>query len=179
MLFFIVALVGAALADSSATIVPKDTLVDTVYVTADGIPWNQENFDPSRLLRHESFDPAIKVAYTYSVNFIEGSFGTYAGQSFLAHFAYDFSPDLHLYANMGLWMPLYSNLHFGTPIAKEDVRQGNVGLVIPDITLEYKPSENVNLRLMLVNERDAFRAYGPRNYFYGSCNPWRNSIFCR
>ena len=83
-------------------------IVDTIYVIQEsGIPWNREHFDPERLIRHDTFDPALKVAYTYSVSFIGGSFGSFAQQSFMAHFAYEFTPDLHLYANVGLWMPLY------------------------------------------------------------------------
>ncbi|MBR6449506.1 MAG: hypothetical protein IKS96_06130 [Fibrobacter sp.] len=158
----------------------QDTIIDTIYVIQDdGIPWNREHFDPERLIRHDTFDPALKVAYTYSVSFIGGSFGSFAQQSFMAHFAYEFTPSLHLYANVGLWMPLYSHFRFGTPIAREDVKQGNVGILLPDIALEYKPNDKVTFRIMYVNERDAFRAYGPHDYFYGSCSPWRNSIFCR
>ena len=158
---------------------PTDTIVDTVYVIhSSGIPWNREHFDPERLIRHDTFDPALKVAYTYSVSFVGGSFGSFAQQSFMAHFAYEFTPNLHLYANVGLWMPLYSNIHFGTPIAREDVRQGKVDVLIPDIALEYKPSENLTFRVMYVNERDAFRAYGPHRYFYDDC-PWRNPLYCR
>jgi len=173
-----------AKADSTALsetlVAAQDTIVDTIYVIQDdGIPWNREHFDPERLLRHDTFDPALKVAYTYSVSFIGGSLGSFAQQSFMAHFAYEFTPNLHLYANVGLWMPLYSNLRFGNRIAREDVKQGNVGVLIPDIALEYKPNDKVTFRVMYVNERDAFRAYGPHDYFYGSCSPWRNSIFCR
>ncbi len=158
---------------------PKDTIVDSIYVVPDdGIPWNREHFDPERLVRHETFDPALKVAYTYSVNFMGGTFGSFAQQSYMAHLAYEFTPELHLYANVGLWMPLYSNFRFGTPIAKEDVRQGNVDVVLPDIALEYKPNDNMSFRLMFVNERDAFKAYGPHRYLYGGC-PWRNPYYCR
>jgi hypothetical protein len=158
---------------------PKDTIVDTVYIVPDdGIPWNREHFDTERLVRHETFDPALKVAYTYSVSFMGGTFGSFAQQSYMAHLAYEFTPELHLYANVGLWMPLYSNFRFGTPIAKEDVRQGNVDVVLPDIALEYKPNDNMSFRLMFVNERDAFKAYGPHRYLYGGC-PWRNPYYCR
>ncbi len=158
---------------------PKDTIVDTIYVVPDdGIPWNREHFDPDRLVRHESFDPALKVAYSYSVSFMGGTFGSFAQQSYMAHLAYEFTPELHLYANVGLWMPLYSNFRFGTPIAKEDVRQGNVDVVLPDIALEYKPNDNMSFRLMFVNERDAFKAYGPHRYLYGGC-PWRTPYYCR
>ena len=158
---------------------PKDTIVDTIYVVPDdGIPWNREHFDPERLVRHETFDPALKVAYTYSVSFMGGTFGSFAQQSYMAHLAYEFTPELHLYANVGLWMPLYSNFRFGTPIAKEDVRQGNVDVVLPDIALEYKPNDNMSFRLMFVNEREAFKAYGPHRYLYGGC-PWRNPYYCR
>lgn len=158
---------------------PKDTIVDTIYVVPDdGIPWNREHFDPERLVRHKTFDPALKVAYTYSVSFMGGTFGSFAQQSYMAHLAYEFTPELHLYANVGLWMPLYSNFRFGTPIAKEDVRQGNVDVVLPDIALEYKPNDNMSFRLMFVNERDAFKAYGPHRYLYGGC-PWRNPYYCR
>ena len=172
-----------AKADSTALsetlVAAQDTIVDTIYVIQEsGIPWNRENFDPERLVRHDTFDPALKVAYTYSVSFIGGSFGSFAQQSFMAHFAYEFTPNLHLYANVGLWMPLYSSLHFGNRIAREDVKQGNVGILIPDIALEYKPSDKVSLRIMYVNERDAFRAYGPHRYFYDDC-PWSSSFYCR
>lgn len=163
----------------AANTTPKDTIVDTVYVIPDdGIPWNREHFDPERLVRHETFDPALKVAYTYSVSFMGGSFGTFAQQSYMAHLAYEFSPELHLYANVGLWMPLYSNFRFGTPIAKEDVRQGNVDVIIPDVTLEYKPNDNMSFRLMFVNGNDAFKAYGPYRHFYGGC-PWSTPYYCR
>lgn len=167
--------------------VPKDTIVDTVYIQElppqkrpkyrDGIPWNRENFDPEILVRHPTFDQALSVGYTYSVSFFGGTYGSFAQQSYMAHLAYEFTPELHLYADLGLWMPLYSNFRFGTPIAKEDLRQGNVDFIVPDITLEYKPTDNVNFRLMLVNERDAMKAYGPRGYYGGYYRPWRNSIF--
>ncbi len=161
------------------TTVPTDTIVDTIYVIqSSGIPWNREHFNPERLVRHDTFDPALKVAYTYSVSFIGGSLGSFAQQSFMAHFAYEFTPNLHLYANVGLWMPLYSNIRFGTPIAREDVRQGNVSVLIPDIALEYKPSDKVTFRVMYINERDAFRAYGPHRYFYDDC-PWSSPFHCR
>ena len=171
-----------AKADSTALsetlVAAQDTIVDTIYVIQEsGIPWNRENFDPERLIRHDTFDPALKVAYTYSVSFIGGSFGSFAQQSFMAHFAYEFTPNLHLYANVGLWMPLYSSLHFGNRIAREDVKQGNVGVLIPDIALEYKPSDKVSFRIMYVNERDAFSAYGPHRYFYDDC-PWKNPHYC-
>ena len=161
------------------TTVPTDTIVDTIYVIqSSGIPWNREHFNPERLVRHDTFDPALKVAYTYSVSFIGGSLGSFAQQSFMAHFAYEFTPNLHLYANVGLWMPLYSNIRIGTLIAREDVRQGNVSVLVPDIALEYKPSDKVTFRVMYVNERDAFRAYGPHRYFYDDC-PWSNPFYCR
>ena len=161
------------------TTTQADTIVDTIYVIqSSGIPWNREHFDPERLVRHDTFDPALKVAYTYSVSFVGGSLGSFAQQSFMAHFAYEFSPSLHLYANVGLWMPLYSNLRFGTPIAREDVKQGNVSVLIPDIALEYKPNDKMTFRIMYVNERDAFRAYGPHRYFYDDC-PWRDPFYCR
>lgn len=159
-----------------------DTVYDTVYVRmADGIPWNNEYFDPNRLLRRHPIDPALSVAYTYSVSFMGGTFGTFAQQSYLAHLAYEFSPELHLYVDMGLWMPLYSNPRFGSPIQREDVRQGNVQFVLPDVELEYRPTDNTTLRLMFVNESDAFKAYGPwRPYRYDYCDPWRySSIRCR
>ena len=93
-----------AKADSAiATTAKKDTIVDTVYIVPDdGIPWNREHFDPDRLVRHETFDPALKVAYTYSVSFMGGTFGSFAQQSYMAHLAYEFTPELHLYANVGL-----------------------------------------------------------------------------
>jgi hypothetical protein len=188
LLFLTIALVSFAFAENPAkadsaviaVAAAPDTVVDTVYVVMDdGIPWNREHFDPERLIRHETFDPALKVAYSYSVSFMGGTFGSFAQQSYMAHLAYEFSPELHLYANLGLWMPLYSNFRFGTPIAKEDVRQGNVDLILPDISLEYKPNENMTFRVMFINESDAFKAYGPHGYRYGYCSPWRNSIFCR
>jgi len=159
-----------------------DTVYDTVYVSmGDGIPWNNEYFDPNRLLRRHPIDPALSVAYTYSVSFMGGTFGTFAQQSYLAHLAYEFSPELHLYVDMGLWMPLYSNPRFGSPIQREDVRQGNVQFVLPDVELEYRPTDNTTLRLMFVNESDAFKAYGPwRPYHYDYCDPWRySSLRCR
>jgi hypothetical protein len=171
---------SAATAPATVNAAPKDTIVDTVYVIPDdGIPWNREHFDPERLVRHETFDPALKVAYTYSVSFMGGSFGTFAQQSYMAHLAYEFSPELHLYANVGLWMPLYSNFRFGTPIAKEDVRQGNVDVILPDISLEYRPNDNMSFRLMFVNENDAFKAYGPWRYRYGRCRVWSDPYYCR
>ena len=188
LLLLTIALVSFALAENPAkadsaviavAAVP-DTVVDTVYVVMDdGIPWNREHFDPERLIRHETFDPALKVAYSYSVSFMGGTFGSFAQQSYMAHLAYEFSPELHLYVNLGLWMPLYSNFRFGIPIAKEDVRQGNVDVILPDVSLEYKPNENMTFRVMFINESDAFKAYGPHGYRYGYCSPWRNSIFCR
>lgn len=161
---------------------PKDTIVDTVYIDIpkaapkrESIPWNRD-FDPSRLVRHPTFDSALTVGYSYSASFIGGSYGSFAQQSYMAHFAYEFSENLHLYANLGLWMPLYNN--FKGTIAKEDLRQGKVEVVVPDILLEYKPSDNTRVRLMLVNENDAIKAYGPQWYYRDNCPPWRNSIFC-
>ena len=143
----------------------------------DGIPWNRE-FDSDRMVRHQTFDPALKVAYSYSLNFVAGSFGSFANQSFMGHFAYEFTPNLHLYANVGLWMPIYANISNGSRIAREDLRQGNVNVLIPDVSLEYKPSENTLIRISYVNERDALKAYGPRSFFRSEC-PSRSSILCQ
>ncbi len=164
--------------EEASTEAVQDTIRDTVYVAVqDGTPWNRENFPPSRLVRKgPSFDDALKVGYTYSLSFLGGSFGTFAHQSYMAHVDYEFTPNLHLYADLGLWMPLYANFRSDVPVAKEDVRQGRVGFVLPDVALEYKPSENTYLRLMFVNERDAVKAYGPSALY---CNPYRYSIFCR
>ena len=143
----------------------------------DGIPWNRE-FDSDRMVRHQTFDPALKVAYSYSLNFVAGSFGSFANQSFMGHFAYEFTPNLHLYANIGLWMPIYANISNGSRIAREDLRQGNVNVLIPDVSLEYKPSENTLIRISYVNERDALKAYGPRSFFHSE-SPSRSSILCQ
>lgn len=146
---------------------PTDTIVDTIYVIqSSGIPWNREHFNPERLVRHDTFDPALKVAYSYSLNLVAGDFGSFANQSFMAHFAYEFTPNLHLYANVGLGMPLFANINNGSRIAREDLLQGNVSVLIPDISLEYKPSENTYIRLSYVNERDSFKAYGLRRFFH-------------
>ena len=142
-----------------------------------GIPWNRE-FDTNKMVRHDTFDPALKVAYTYSLNFVRGNFGSFASQSLMANFAYEFTPNLHLYANIGLGMPLYSNFNGGAKIAREDLRQGNVSLLIPDVALEYKPNENTYIRLSYVNERDALKAYGPRSFFHDNCSA-RSALLCR
>ena len=133
-----------------------DSIIDTVLlIPDDGIPWNRSYFPRERLLRRSSIDPALSVAYTYSASFTSGPFGSFAQQSYLAHLAYEFTPDLHLYADLGLWMPLYANFRSGAPIAKEDVRQGKVEFVLPSVALEYKPTENSYIQLMFVNENDA------------------------
>ena len=155
-----------------------DSIIDTVLlIPDDGIPWNRSYFPRERLLRRTSIDPALSVAYTYSASFTSGPFGSFAQQSYLAHLAYEFTPDLHLYADLGLWMPLYANFRSGAPIAKEDVRQGKVEFVLPSVALEYKPTENSYIQLMFVNENDARKAYGPLRYYYGC--PWRASYYCR
>ena len=155
-----------------------DSIIDTVLlIPDDGIPWNRSYFPRERLLRRSSIDPALSVAYTYSASFTSGPFGSFAQQSYLAHLAYEFTPDLHLYADLGLWMPLYANFRSGAPIAKEDVRQGKVEFVLPSVALEYKPTENSYIQLMFVNENDARKAYGPLRYYYGC--PWRASYYCR
>lgn len=155
-----------------------DSIIDTVLlIPDDGIPWNRSYFPRERLLRRSSIDPALSVAYTYSASFTSGPFGSFAQQSYLAHLTYEFTPDLHLYADLGLWMPLYANFRSGAPIAKEDVRQGKVEFVLPSVALEYKPTENSYIQLMFVNENDARKAYGPLRYYYGC--PWRASYYCR
>lgn len=150
-----------------------DTIYDTVYVVPDdGIPWNREHFPQQRLLRHQTFDPALTVAFTYSASFISGTFGSFAQQTYLAHWDYEFTPDLHLFGAVGLWMPLYSNLNF--EVSKEDARQGNVQPIIPNIGLEYKFSNNSYIHLGITKEDDVLKAYGPMYRYYG---PWRNSNF--
>ena len=111
------------------TSVSKSNEVEANYeFRNDGIPWNRE-FDSDRMVRHQTFDPALKVAYSYSLNFVAGSFGSFANQSFMGHFAYEFTQNLHLYANVGLWMPIYANISNGSRIAREDLRQGNVNVI--------------------------------------------------
>ncbi len=176
LLLLTIAMVSFALAESPAKadsivadsaaplamVAVPDTIYDTVYVAFDdGIPWNREHFNPDRLLRHETFDPALSVAYTYSVSFFSSPWLKLSQQSYLAHLAYEFTPDLHLYADLGLWMPLYVHWNGPDAIAKEDVRQGNVQFILPDVELEYRPTDNVSMHLMVVNESDAFKAYGP------------------
>ena len=186
LLFLTIALVSLAFAENpakdstqrAAATAQQDSIADTVSAARDDvIPWNRDRFDPSRLVRHDTFDPALKVAYSYSVSFFSTPFGSISQNSFLAHLAYEFTPDLHLYADLGLWMPFRSTFQDG-PFSKEDMRQGKPQFVLPAMALEYKPTENSYLRLVLVNEKDALRAYGPYR-LYGPCSPWRESIWCR
>ena len=111
------------------------------------------------------------------MSFLSTPFGSITQNSFLAHVAYEFTPDLHLYADLGVWMPLRSTFT-GGPFSKEDARQGRPQFVLPALALEYKPTENTYLRLLLVNEKDALRAYGPHR-LYGPCSPWHESFWCR
>ncbi|MCQ2062285.1 MAG: hypothetical protein MJY99_03000 [Fibrobacter sp.] len=161
-----------------AEVATPDTIYDTVYVSTDrGIPYDRTRFNPDRLLRHNTFDPALSVAYTYSVSFISGPLGSLSQTSYLAHLNYEFTPNLHLFADMGLWMPLYSTIHTPGRFEREDLRQGNVQFVLPDIGLEYKPSENTYMRVLFVNENDAIKSYGPwRDPFYPH-HSYRNSRF--
>ena len=187
VLFLMLSLATVVLAEppaksdsAAATAAVPDTITDTVYIyKTSGIPWNNEYFDPNRLLRHETFDPALSVAYTYSVSFMGGSFGTFAQQSYRAHLAYEFTPELRLYADLGLWMPLYAHWSGPQHFAREDVQQGNVQFVMPGVELEYKPTNNTTLRLMLVNENDAAKAYGPWRYRHGRCSVWSEPYYCR
>lgn len=150
-----------------------DTIYDTVYVAPDdGIPWNRSYFPPERLLRRSSIDPALFVGYTYSASFVSGSYGSFAQHSYLTEWAYEFSPNLHLYGSIGLWMPLYNNLNF--QVSKEDARMGKVHVIVPNIEMEYKFSENSRIHIGLYNEEDVLKAYGPMYRYYG---PWRNSKF--
>ena len=159
---------------------PIDTVYDTVYVAVDnGIPWNHETFDRNRLLRNDPIDPALNVAYTYSVSFMSGPFGSISQTSYLAHLAYEITPDLHLYADLGLWMPLYSSLHTPWGLEREDIRQGRVQFILPDVELEYKPTENSSVRVMFVNESDMWKAYGPWRDPYYPYGARRNSTFYR
>lgn len=176
MLLLVTLLTALAFAESPAK---ADSIAagDEKAETEDGIPWNRDRFDPSRLVRHDTFDPALKVAYSYSISFLSTPYGSISQNSFLAHLAYEFTPDLHLYADLGLWMPFHSTFKAG-PLSKEDIRQGRPQFVLPALALEYKPTENSYLRLLLVNESDAFKAYGPHR-LYGPCSPWREAIWCR
>lgn len=157
-----------------------DTIYDTVYVNmGSGIPWNNEYFDPNRLLRRKTFDPALSVAYTYSLSFFSSPWGSFSQQSYLAHLAYEFTPELHMHADLGLWMPLHTHWNGPKSIAREDVQQGNVQFVMPGVELEYKPTNNTSFRLMLINENDAAKAYGPWRYHYGRCRTWSDPYYCR
>lgn len=139
----------------------------------DGTPWNRDYFNPRRLLRKNHLDPDFSINYSYNVSFFSTPHGTFGQNSFLAHVAYDFTDNLSLYADFGLWVPLYNSFKFG-PIAKEDARRGGAAFILPDVELEYRPTENTYIRLMYVNERDYRRAYGPMGYYY---RHWRNSNF--
>lgn len=139
-----------------------------------GIPWNRDYFDTGILLRQTSIDPALFSAYSYTVSFASGPFGSFAQSTYMAHLAYEFSPDVHLFANLGLWMPLYTSIKTGAPVAKEDARQGNMDFILPDITLEYKINQNATLHLSVINEEDYMKAYVPH---FRTIIPRRNSNF--
>lgn len=167
----LLAFVGALFA-APDTVAPKK---DTVYVQLDdGIPWDRSHFNPERLLRHDSFDPSLSVAYTYSLSFISTPRGSLGQTSYLAHLAYEFSPNFHMYADVGLWMPLFSTFSHHHRFEREDIRQGKVDFVLPAIAFVYQPTEKFRISLSIVNEDDARKAYGP---FYYRHSYWRNSIF--
>ena len=67
-----------AKADSIVTDTAKqDSVADTTEALPDdGIPWNHDRFVPNRLVRHDTFDPALKVAYSYTVSFLSTPFGS-------------------------------------------------------------------------------------------------------
>lgn len=158
---------------SSAKISTIDTVYKTIYTPPDnGIPWNRERFPQERLLRRTSLDDALSLAFSYSANFITSSFGTFAQHSYLAHWVYEFSPDLYIFGSFGLWMPLYSNPNYS--FTRENLKYGKVKAIIPNIGLEYKINKNSYIRLGIFNEEDILKAYTPMYYHYSS---WRNSNF--
>lgn len=129
------------------------------YAEDDGIPWNREFFPRERLLKQTSVDPALYASYTYSVSFLSSPFGNFSQTSYMAHLGYEFTPDLHLYADIGLWMPLYT--HFKYDIPREDLRQGKIDVVVPSVSLEYKPTKNTYLLLSIINDNDYRKVYSP------------------
>ena len=108
-------------------------------------------FDPNRFFMSQS----------YTLSFTSGSAGSFASGVYLNSMSYRLSDPLTLSADMGFFIPIASTLPGSRPNGPGSGEGMQPSLIFPHIGLNYQPSENFSMSVDLVNQRDAWKAYGP------------------
>jgi hypothetical protein len=106
--------------------------------------------NPNRFSMHQS----------YSLNFSSGNGGSYSSGLYLNTLQYQLATPLVLSMDIGFHSPIYNSVSAlqGGPSPWSGSFRPT--LVLPRIGLEYKPTENTQISLQLINGNDATKAYG-------------------
>ena len=115
----------------------------------------------------------FSMQQSYSVSAMSSSAGSSSSGLYLNTVGYKISDPLFLFVDVGIYTPLHSTVQ--GPYAN-GAGNGAAGssVVLPRMGLEYRPSDRLTFNVELVNQPDAWKAYGPgygASSFYGSRFP--------
>ena len=116
-------------------------------------------------------DPArFSMTQSYSTTMGFGGGGSYSSGLYLNTIGYQISKPLFFSIDLGLHSPFHSSGKYQSEFNALEMENGP-SLVIPRMSLEYKPSEKTSLSLHIINGKDAYKAYGPMGH-YGWYSPF-------
>ncbi len=122
---------------------------------------DKDDFNSKSLMTPEyrNASPEFSMHQSYSLSFTSGNRGSFSSGLYLNTLSYRLSAPLTLSADVGFYTPIYSTFPGPRQYGPASPANGS-SLIFPRLGLEYHPSENFSMDLDLVNERDAWKAYG-------------------
>jgi hypothetical protein len=105
-----------------------------------------------QLLNPERFN----MAQSYTMSYSGSSWGSRSTGVYLNSLSYSFSIPLTLTVDIGAYNLFSSSLPEGFP--SQETNQPE--FILPRISLDYQPTENIHIGLHLINGTDAYKAYG-------------------
>lgn len=144
-----------------------------VFLCALGLTWasnammptRQDPFNRNSLLKGSSLQLAnpkgFSMQQSYTVQFSGGSFGSVSSGLYLNTLSYEFGIPLTLSVDIGMYNMFHASFQNSVLSQyNQNFQDTKPELVIPRISLDYKPSEKVSLSLQILNTQDAVKAYG-------------------
>jgi hypothetical protein len=134
-------------------------------------PVRQPGFSKSQILK-DGFSqvsiPGFSMQQSYSMQFTGSSLGSHSSGVYLNTLSFQFSIPLTLSIDIGLYNLLYASSGSPFSIASKNMKPTDTKpeFLLPRISLDYRPSENLTFSLQLMNGLDAYKAYGDMGSFY-------------
>jgi hypothetical protein len=132
------------------------------YTAGASIPWRDNGFDANMLRPNFNlFDPKkFSMQQSYTTSYMSSSYGSLSTGVYLNTLSYQLTPNLSLLADIGMFNMFHSSLN-PSWVSPTTGNTNQPAFIMPQMMLEYKPTDNFTMGLSVINVPDYYKAYGP------------------